>query len=329
MRKLPVAIAVSIACHTGLIAWVSAHRESPQRVTISPEVPPAAAPSDPEPVAVTLLDDDTVSPPPIHDLPKGMSHAVSHPASRGTGELTTGPAHPAAETAPPAPGHDLMAMRSPGPPRITGDIPDDYATRFVGDSKPAAQEPAPSGELEPSGGGTYKSEHETFTGHVNRDGTVRIENKPDIGDVHWAGLGIAGRMAVDDYLMHRAGIDPYASEKMKWLDRTRDERVAIGTKYRKDQLAHSAIYMQQNLEWMWRRTRDPAARRRALFEMWDDTAETGDDDLVRGGEAARNYLIGFVRTRLPAGSPDAFSDDELAQLNAHRKSKAVFAPYAP
>ena len=43
--------------------------------------------------------------------------------------------------------------------------------------------------------------------------------------------------------------------------------------------------------------------------------------------AARGYLVGFIRTRLPDGSAGAFTSDELARLNAHKQSQATFAPY--
>ncbi|HTR55913.1 MAG TPA: hypothetical protein VMJ10_34795, partial [Kofleriaceae bacterium] len=138
---------------------------------------------------------------------------------------------------------------------------------------------------------------------------------------------IAGKMAFDDAIMRRYGIDPYASAKLKWLDETRDERAAIGMANRKDMLAHADQFMQQNLDAMWAQIADPTQRKRALFMMWDEIAESGDDALVQAGEAARKYLVGFVRSHLPRGSAGAFTSDELAQLNAHRTSHATFTPY--
>jgi hypothetical protein len=61
--------------------------------------------------------------------------------------------------------------------------------------------------------------------------------------------------------------------------------------------------------------------------MWDEVAESGDDELVAGGNAARACLVEFVRLHLPPGSAGAFRSTELAQLNAHRQSRARFAPY--
>jgi hypothetical protein len=227
-----------------------------------------------------------------------------------------------------------MAMRSPGESSGSrseiglGRGPsDDYLDHFLESSRPVAPgEPAPSGELQPSGHGTYRSHHPTFDARVNRDGTVRFHDAPDFKFEPGPG-GQIMKFGADDAIMRAFGIDPYASAKLQWLDKTRDERAAIGLNNRKYDLAHSAQFMQQNLAWLWAKTKDPAERKRALFQLWDEVAEIGDDDLVQGGAAARAYLIGFVRTHLPAGTPGGYTPDELAKLNAHRTSRELFAPY--
>jgi hypothetical protein len=38
-------------------------------------------------------------------------------------------------------------------------------------------------------------------------------------------------------------------------------------------------------------------------------------------------VIGFIRGKLPAGSPGAFTVDEIAKLDAARTSRQHFAPY--
>jgi hypothetical protein len=236
--------------------------------------------------------------------------------SSPTGETPTGPATHK--------GHDMMAMRGP---EIDRGMSEDFVAGFLGDSKPLApRDPEPSGELQPSGGGTFESKHDAFDAHINRDGTVDLHDKPDV-DVHLGCLFGGCPMSIDDAIMRRHGVDPYAATKLHWLDRTRDERARIGLVNRKDMLAHSAQYMKRNLDYMWAKTNDAAERKRSLFELWDEVAETGDEDLVQGGAAARAYLIGFIRAHLPAGSPDAFTTDELTQLNARKQSHATFAPY--
>lgn len=371
MRKLPAAALISAALHTGAIAWVGTHRDKPHHISlVTPD--PVAPPVEPPVMAVTLLDDNTVSAIPSATL--GGSHATASGVGRPhTAAIATGHAT-AVETPAEPPRHSsLMAMRHP---EVTHGPSEDFVTNFLAASKPLAPKDTPhdqltddlasneqrfhdpkwvanatpeqvrderfalerhrreqsDAELAPAGGGTYRSEHPAFTGHVAPDGTATVEGVPDVGDFHVLGprihgipipIGIIGRVAVDDYLMRKAGIDPYASAKRQWLDKTRDERVAIGKRYRHEQLAESAKLAQRNVAFLWAKTPDVTARKQALFELWDDCAESGDADLVAGGIAAREFIVGVIRSKLP----NAYTADELAQLNAHRKSKTVFAPY--
>ena len=144
-----------------------------------------------------------------------------------------------------------------------------------------------------------------------------------------AGIPIAGGgFDITDAFMRSRGQDPYASKKLRFLDSTRDERVQIGAKYKTQQLAQVAKLMKKNLDRTWAMTEhDPAARKRALFELWDECVETGSAEMVAAGMSARAMVIGFIRTRLPAGSAGAFTRTEIAALSRNQQSKAVFAPY--
>jgi hypothetical protein len=188
---------------------------------------------------------------------------------------------------------------------------------------------AGDGELRPSGRGTYKTDlggshwmSRTATAHVARDGTVKFEDAPDF-DLHFVGIGFVGKFNADDWLARKAGIDPYASAKLAYLDRTREERARFAEVNRTEDLSNAQRALQRNLDAA-RRIADPAARKQALFELWDEVAETGDDALVRAGAGARAYLIGAIRGMRPAL---VFTPEELAQLNAQRHARAVFAPY--
>jgi hypothetical protein len=168
-------------------------------------------------------------------------------------------------------------------------------------------------ELHPAGGGRFTSEHTSFGVDVAADGTIAFHRNSS-GDL-------------TDMAMRSQGIDPYAAEKLAWLDKTRDDRVAIGKRHEHEVLAHTPEYVERNVEWAWQRGRDLATRKQDLFDLWDECAESGSDDLIAAGTAARTYLIGFIRARLPVGSPDAYTAAELAELNAHRHSTQTFAPY--
>jgi hypothetical protein len=137
---------------------------------------------------------------------------------------------------------------------------------------------------------------------------------------------IWGKAEFSDALIRRFSGDPYASRKLKLLDDTRDERAEMGARHRAEDLARSAELARRNLEALWRTTADPAVRRDALFAMWDECAE-GDDPDGEAGQRARLMVIGWIRAKLPPGSPGAFAADEIAARSARRRSHQPFAPY--
>lgn len=138
---------------------------------------------------------------------------------------------------------------------------------------------------------------------------------------------LGGGFDVTDWLMRGRGQDPYGARKRALLDATRDERVQIGSHHRAAELARAPELVHRNLEALWARTADLGERKRGLFELWDDCAETGDPAVVAAGEAARRMIIGFIRARLPAGSAGAYTAAEIAALARTQRSKAAFQPY--
>jgi len=144
---------------------------------------------------------------------------------------------------------------------------------------------------------------------------------------HAAGSILHGKLDLTALLMRKLGVgDAYASRKLKLLDDTRDERAALGAQHRAEDLARASEIMRRNLEVMWRATEAPEERRDALFTLWD---ECGEDEgpVGEAGERARKMVIGWIRARLPAGSPDAFTADEIARRSAQRRSTQPFVPY--
>lgn len=172
--------------------------------------------------------------------------------------------------------------------------------------------------------GSYTTHKDRFIARVDPDGKVHLTDKRNL-EVHFYGLGIAGRFDITDWAMRSRGMDPYASEKLKYLDRTRDQRVAIGQEYRRAQLAQSGVSMQRNIERLWASTAEVAARKQGLFDLWDDCAESGSAELVAGGAAARTRVVQFIQVTMRGEA--AFTAADLARLNAQRRSAATFAPY--
>ena len=139
---------------------------------------------------------------------------------------------------------------------------------------------------------------------------------------------LGGRVELTDYVMRKVGMDPYQSDKLRWMDATRDERVQISRVHRARQLAGANQSMKRHLDRLWARTDlDLAAKRAALFELWDDGAEDGDAAVVEAATRTRAQVIGFVRARLAAAATGAYTESELDALNRRRTSRARFAPY--
>ncbi len=179
-------------------------------------------------------------------------------------------------------------------------------------------------ELHPSGNGTYSIEDKqygAYTARVARDGTVAITDKRNLQVDGILPIGIAGHFDATDWVMRSHGVDPYASAKRAFLDRTRDQRVEIGRRDRKDKLKQAPAMMQEHLERLWATIADPAERKQTLFALWDECADTGDEELVAAAEGARQMVVGFIHAK-----QITYSDAELTALNAHRQSKSTFAP---
>jgi hypothetical protein len=66
----------------------------------------------------------------------------------------------------------------------------------------------------------------------------------------------------------------------------------------------------------------PAERRQQLFKLWDDCPED-----TAAGRQARQRIVRFIRDVAPRGTPRAYPDAELRELNKRRRSKARFVPY--
>lgn len=330
--------------------------------TVVEIVPPA--PVEAQPTEVVLLPDDSVVPAAPVPGPAASRVAISSNRPLGPKVEASTTVVPRTGEPPPAQRSPLMAMRKPEQPTLEGPSAD-FIDTFVKNTRPikphenpttrleediaaiesnlknprwvanatadevngarfaklAMQDELNNRELQPDGDGR-KSEHKQFRVKVAADGSATIYDKRNIQR-----KGLGATFDVTDALMRSKGMDPYSSYKLKILDETREERVAMGTQHRTQQLAQSRQHMQKNLERLWSTTSDADARKRGLFELWDDCAETGSEELIAGGRSAREYIIGFIRSKYPAGSSSAFTREELRRFNRHRRSQTEFAPY--
>jgi hypothetical protein len=140
------------------------------------------------------------------------------------------------------------------------------------------------------------------------------------------GGGVGGGFDITAWAMKKAGMDPYQARKQKLLEETYDERAEQRAVHTADQLDHADQLVRKNLARLWTATTDAAERRLALFEMWDE-CEEGEGRRAEAGHAARKQIDGWIRAKLPATGADAYTVDELAELNAKRRSTQRFDPY--
>ncbi|HWM88965.1 MAG TPA: hypothetical protein VNO33_24105 [Kofleriaceae bacterium] len=150
----------------------------------------------------------------------------------------------------------------------------------------------------------------------------------------WAGVDpVVGMLALiqfdtTDSAMRAAREDPYLPEKLRIMEETREERMAM-------RRAHDVVVMQRALDDLpryldavWRQRRwSPQERRRILFALWDEAAEDGNALLREGGAHARRLIEEFIAYRIPPGSRYAFRASELTRFNRIRQSRRAFAPY--
>lgn len=139
---------------------------------------------------------------------------------------------------------------------------------------------------------------------------------------------LSGGFDLTDGVMRAAGQDPYASRKIAFLDRTRDDRRRLAVGARSAALREALHRTRADLERLWSGPGAAADKRHLLFLLWDECAERGPDEVVATSRAVRGAILAFVRRRLPAGSRDAFTAEELARENARRSSSERFDPYA-
>ena len=121
--------------------------------------------------------------------------------------------------------------------------------------------------------------------------------------------------------------DAYLANKRRFLDATRPERVQIAARYREQQLREAGTMMRQRVAEFARQLVAPDVAKITLFELWDECADRGEAIVVAAGREARLAVLGYIAVHFPSGSANAFSDHEVATMNARRRSSAVFAPY--
>jgi hypothetical protein len=130
----------------------------------------------------------------------------------------------------------------------------------------------------------------------------------------------SGIMDVTDAYMRLMGQDPYRRAKARFLAATIDLRTRMITRHETAVRRASLTELPARLAALWADgTRPPVEKRQILWLLWDEARDSA------GGPQARGIIERFIRERLPRGSADAFTDEELAALRA--ASGGAFHPY--
>jgi hypothetical protein len=327
--------------------------------------PPPSAPIEisvlpPVPVPVPVPAPDPASPVPAHPAPvpetaRALPRASAGKPLEAATSTETGTATPAAPGAP----RLSMRMRTPGAgsdsdsevhiprPEEVGQLPgpppaDQLPPGALGGPVRAPRPYVPVGDprlrdmgprMQADGDGGYKEDRARFVARIDRDGRIQFSDKGNVQvdgvGAGWAGLTLFGSFDLTDAVLRSLGDDPYAYEKMRIMERTREARAKMAMEERSQNLREALRKMPRLLEKVWAHESWTAAqRRRLIFALWDEVEEDGDDELRHAGAGVRAAILSFIRRVLPQGSPEAFTAEELEAMNRARRSRARFEPYS-
>jgi hypothetical protein len=137
-------------------------------------------------------------------------------------------------------------------------------------------------------------------------------------------VGVAWHFDETDAAMRQLGEDPYDSYGRPRNPQAAEiQRVTAAAAAQEAAVKVALGELPDRLEAIWEAPgMDADSKRRVLFALWNETSDTPE------GELARRVIESFIRERLPPGSADAFSAEELAQYRAVGEP-GRFDPYGP
>lgn len=226
--------------------------------------------------------------------------------------------------------HDETGPSQPGPPAtLNPESPDQGPTAEEAVAQAEAYLGAAAAaktyitqrtfHLTPHTDGTLHWQGTGFEAVIHPDGSVSFSDHPDVTMDFAHG---SGGFDITDAIMHGAGQDPYAAEREWFMEHAESTVERLEAQARTQQHAHSLTSVRSQLRTLWDDTGQSAsARRRAIFEVWDECAD-GEE-----GASAREAVIAFIRREIPETSADSYTMIELARLNSSRQSAERFDPY--
>jgi hypothetical protein len=212
----------------------------------------------------------------------------------------------------------------------------------VANENPGRQHRTPDLVRDPDGTCHYAGDAVNAT--ILPDGGVRFENKPS--DVRAVTVQPLARgqllprggppvppehpvtpeeQIAPQQLEFRVKVTPRAwdAERAWFLRETEALRAEMADAAHERELGGAEHGLRKRLDHIWCDvTKTPEQRRRAIFEVWN---ETSVDEV---GARGRRVVEAYVRENLPQGSALAFSPQELLVLNSTRGGRERFEPYA-
>ncbi|MCP4498817.1 MAG: hypothetical protein GY822_02485 [Deltaproteobacteria bacterium] len=127
-----------------------------------------------------------------------------------------------------------------------------------------------------------------------------------------------------DIIMRLAGMDPYSEAKRCFLEDVAPIRDELRSKWKSEKLGGAVAVLRTRLDELWSESERPQTqRRRIIFEIFDSCNDE------QAGNIARRVIYSWIRQRLPASSPDAFTLAELQVFAKERSELPAFLPYGP
>jgi hypothetical protein len=213
------------------------------------------------------------------------------------------------------------------------------------------------------GGFVYDDADAGFSAEIAADGTVRFRDRhvgPQKGKVSVLGFDLVrkGKREPMPQKPFRPDIVPYGpygpapiiagvggkmggiadakessrkyAAKQEFLEITAPLRAELAKKARDKATTVALFELTHQLLATWNDPKLPlSVRKEQLFAAWDDCDEPGKGEKAaeHPGARARRRIETFIRVHAKRGSDHGFTDAELRDMNARRRSRQRFAPY--
>ena len=213
-------------------------------------------------------------------------------------------------------GARAASARVDGPPgAFLGPLPFAAGRTKAGEADPEKLYP-----LKPGPNGALRYEAPQFSALVAPDGTVTFRDQR----IDYSARRSTLSFDLSDEFVRELGhgtSSPYA--KANFLAATFKRRTAMAAEVNSRQMRAARTELPRQLDALWADTRyRRRERRRIVFLMWKEL-----DGSTADGRSAAATIEAWIRKRLPRGSSDAYTDQEIAAYSRERPGEPAFSPY--